>query len=431
MVNTPANAPTAAHAAAPSPQDSPPLPPLAGRSGAPLCYVVDDENSMRHFLSLVLHGSGIDTEEFAEGRGMCLALARQLPDVVFLNISLESAEAIECVIALGKYGFTGPVQLMSGRGAAVLEHVKNVGLQHRLQMLPVLKKPFETEASLRIIDELRIGTITSTASNVSLEQGLTNGWVEFWYQPKIGLRKKQLAGAEIYARILHPEHGVILPGGFLPNANEATLVQLSELALVSALRAGKSFTDLGLKLPITVNIPMPVLTKLPIEQIVRAQRSAEETWAGLVIDIPEPQVMADLPAAIELTKTLAALNIRVAIDDFGNGISTMARLKDMPFAELKLDQTHVTDCGTDKIKAPLCKTVIDLAHNFGSTAVAVGIEKAADAMALVSMGCDFGQGFLLGQPMAEERFISLLRQRAANQGAKLPDLPKAPEKRRA
>jgi EAL domain-containing protein (putative c-di-GMP-specific phosphodiesterase class I) len=176
---------------------------------------------------------------------------------------------------------------------------------------------------------------------------------------------------------------------------------------------------------------MPVLTKLPIEQIVRAQRGAKETWAGLVIDIPEPQVMADLPAAIELTKTLAALNIRVAIDDFGNGISTMARLKEMPFAELKLDQTHVTDCGTDKIKAPLCKTVIDLAHNFGSTAVAVGIEKAADAMALVSMGCDFGQGFLLGQPMAEERFISLLRQRAANQGAKLPDLPKAAEKRRA
>ena len=96
-------------------------------------------------------------------------------------------------------------------------------------------------------------------------------------------------------------------------------------------------------------------------------------------------------------------------------ISSLARLGELPFAELKLDRAFVADCGTDKVNAPLCKTVIDLAHNFGRTAVAMGIEKAADAVALVSMGCDFGQGFLLGQPMPEERFISLLRlrQRAA------------------
>ena len=79
----------------------------------------------------------------------------------------------------------------------------------------------------------------------------------------------------------------------------------------------------------------------------------------------------------------------------------------MPFAELKLDRAFVADCGTDKVNAPLCKTVIDLAHNFGRSAVAIGIEKASDALALVSMGCDYGQGFLLGQPMPEERFISL------------------------
>ena len=87
----------------------------------------------------------------------------------------------------------------------------------------------------------------------------------------------------------------------------------------------------------------------------------------------------------------------------------------MPFAELKLDRAFVTDAGTDKVNTPLCKTVIDLAHNFGAIAVAIGIEKASAALALVSMGCDYGQGFLLGQPMPEERFVSLLRQRATPQ----------------
>ena len=81
--------------------------------------------------------------------------------------------------------------------------------------------------------------------------------------------------------------------------------------------------------------------------------------------------------------------------------------------------TFVTDCGTDKVNAPLCKTVIDLAHNFGSLAVAIGIEKASDALALTSMGCDIGQGFLLGQPMPEERFVSLAASagRRTRQGA--------------
>ncbi|MET0668823.1 MAG: EAL domain-containing protein [Xanthobacteraceae bacterium] len=79
---------------------------------------------------------------------------------------------------------------------------------------------------------------------------------------------------------------------------------------------------------------------------------------------------------------------------------------------MKLDRSFVTDCGTDKVNAPVCKTVIGLAHSFGALAVGIGIEKASELTALVSMGCDLGQGFLLGQPMPAERFISLLKQRA-------------------
>ena len=78
---------------------------------------------------------------------------------------------------------------------------------------------------------------------------------------------------------------------------------------------------------------------------------------------------------------------------------------------MKLARSFVTDCGTDKVNAPVCKTVIGLAHSFGALAVGIGIEKASELTALVSMGCDLGQGFLLGQPMPMERFISLMRQR--------------------
>ena len=386
----------------------------------PVCFVVDEEQSIRHFLSLILHGGGVDTEEFSDGASMRQAIARRNPELIFLNVGLESSEAIETVVALGKRGYFGFVQLMSSRGSAVLEHVKSVGEQHRLQMLPVIKKPFETAAIVAIIQQLKLGHAAPVAARVGLDEALKQGWIEFWCQPKIDLRRKQLAGVEIYARCRHPQSGVLLPGAFMPGANDADLLTLSELALTSALKAGLNFAKLGVNLRFAVNIPVGALVKLPIPDIVRTHRDQIEHWPGLIIDVAEEQIVTDLALATELTRKLAPLNVRLAIDDFGRGYSSLARLKELPFAELKLDRTFVTDCGTDRVNAPLCKTVIDLAHNFGSAAVAIGIEKASDALALTSMGCDMGQGFLLGQPMPQERFMSLLRQRAAGQGKPMP-----------
>jgi EAL domain-containing protein (putative c-di-GMP-specific phosphodiesterase class I)/CheY-like chemotaxis protein len=406
----------------PQPTDAAPAvaaPPLAP-AAAPLCYVVDDEPSIRHFLSLVLHGSGVDTVEFAEGAAMRHALGKRAPNLVFHNVSLESSDAIESVVTLGKHGGIGAVQLMSTRGAAVLEHVKTIGLQHKLTMLPVLKKPFETDAIVKILQGLKLGLPPAMAARIKLEDALDNKWIEFWYQPKIDLRKKQLAGAELYARARHPEFGVVPPSAFMPGAADSSVLKLSELAMTNALKAGLSFSKLGVNLRLTVNIPADVLVKMPVEEMVRAHRPHADRWPGLIVDVPEERIVTDLALAGELTKRLDPINVWLAIDDFGRGYSSLARLGELPFTELKLDRTFVADCGTDKVNAPLCKTVIDLAHNFGRTAVAMGIEKAADAVALVSMGCDFGQGFLLGQPMPEERFLSLLRQRAATQGRNLP-----------
>ena len=399
---------------------SPSVAPSGDDGRAPLCFVVDEEGSIRHFLSLILHGSGIDTEEFADSASFRKAMERRNPQLVFHNIGLESSDAVESIVALGKRGYFGFVQLMSNRGSAVLEHVKSVGEQHKLQMLPVLKKPFETSAIVKIMQELKIGHPVSVAARIDLKEALQNKWIEFWYQPKIDLRKKQLAGVEAFARARHPQFGILPPGAFMPGATESELVTLSEKALESVLRSSLNFSKLGIHLRFAVNIPVNALVKLSVADIVYQHRKQADQWPGLIIDVTEEQIVTDLSLATEITKQLAHVNVKLAIDDFGRGYSSLARLKELPFAELKLDRTFVTDCGTDKVNAPLCKTVIDLAHNFGSVAVAIGIEKASDALALTSMGCDYGQGFLLGQPMPEERFSSLLRQRAAGQGCKIP-----------
>jgi EAL domain-containing protein (putative c-di-GMP-specific phosphodiesterase class I) len=385
----------------------------------PLCFVIDADASIRHFLSLVLHGAGIDTEEFADGQSFRAAISRRIPALVFLNIALESADAIECVVALGRNAFGGYIQLMSSRGSAVLGHVKSIGQKQRLQMLAPLKKPFETSAVLQILNELRLGHPPTQAARIDLDEALRNDWIEFWYQPRIDLRKKQLVGVEAFARARHPQLGVLMPGAFMPAASESSLITLSEQALALGLKASLGFAKLGLNMRLAVNIPASALAKVPIAEIVETFRPQFEKWPGAVIDVPEEQIIPELALADEIAKKLRPLDVDLAIDNFGRGYSSLARAKALPFAELKIDRVFVDDCGSDKVNARLSKTVIDLAHGFGRIAVGVGIQKASDALALVIMGCDYGQGFLLGEPMREERLVSLLRQRAASQGQKL------------
>ena len=132
---------------------------------------------------------------------------------------------------------------------------------------------------------------------------------------------------------------------------------------------------------------------------MRTYRPQADNWPGLIVDLTEEQVIKEISLACELSKKLAPLNVRLAIDDFGRAYTALTKVKELPFAEMKLDRSFVADCGTDKVNAPVCKTVIDMAHSFGSLEVGIGIEKASELTALVSMGCDLGQGFLLGQPM--------------------------------
>jgi EAL domain-containing protein (putative c-di-GMP-specific phosphodiesterase class I)/CheY-like chemotaxis protein len=384
----------------------------AGAAQAPLCFIVDEESSIRHFVSLILHGIGVDTMEFADGAAFRAARSTRPPDIVFLNINLDANDTIHSLEALGRTNYTGAVQLMSQRGAAVLESLKHIGETHRLRMLPVLKKPFETSAIQKIFSELKLGFANPVAARVGLGEALQNNWVEFWYQPKVDMRRKQLAGAEVFARVIHPQHGVLMPGSFMPGADDASLLKLAEMSLTDALKAGAKFAKVGIPLRMATNISIAALQKLPVGEIVRAQYPDANSWPGLIIDLTEEQVVKEISTACELAKQFEPFNVRLAIDDFGRAHSSLTKVRDMSFAEMKLDRSFVTDCGTDKVNAPICKTVIDLAHSFGSLAVGIGIEKASELTALVSMGCDLGQGFLLGQPMPEDRFLALLKQRA-------------------
>jgi EAL domain-containing protein (putative c-di-GMP-specific phosphodiesterase class I) len=261
---------------------------------------------------------------------------------------------------------------------------------------------------------------TEAKPRISIGEALRNNWFEIWYQPKIDLKRKCLAGAEALARIRHPEFGVMLPGSFLPDVDEAAIAELAEHALLATLTDWTMFEEAGFNLQLAINVPVGVLLKLPIPQIVADYRPKSSRWPGLILEVTEDQIVRDLALAKEIATQLRVSGIAISIDDFGAGYSSFSSLRELPFAELKIDYSFVAGCATDATNAAICQTAIDLAHRFGSAAVAEGVESTADLQALMVMGCDFGQGVLIAPPMPKERFLELLRQRLNKPRAATP-----------
>jgi len=384
----------------------------------PLCLVCDEDSSVRHFLSLVLQSAGVDVEEYASGAELRQVIGGKQADLVLIDIPLDISQPLETLGALGRIGFRGAVQLMSHRGTAVLDHARAIGEHNQLRMLPALKKPFDGATIRAIVQELKIGLPPSIAARIGLGDALENRWVEFWLQPKIDLRRKQLAGAEVVARVRHPQYGILQPEAFLPGATAAELTRLAELGIMTAIQAERRSSSIGVNLRMSLDVDIATLRSLQVTDLVRDLRPDLDNWPGLIIDIPEAQIASDIPLAIALDSAFAPFKVKLAIDDAGRSRSVLAKAATLPFAEFKIDETFVLDCSIDRINGPVCRDIIELAGRHGAAAVGNGITKAADLFGLQGMGCSYGQGTLLGAPMPEERFLSLLRQRAASQRAK-------------
>jgi EAL domain-containing protein (putative c-di-GMP-specific phosphodiesterase class I) len=258
-------------------------------------------------------------------------------------------------------------------------------------------------------------TGAETRPLISIADALEQNWLELWYQPKIDLKRKRLAGAEALARIHHPEHGLMWPDSFLPDVDADSVARLTERALIATLQDWAVFEQAGFNLHLAINVPVAVMVRLPIADLVREHRPRSSRWPGLILEVSEDQIVRDIKLANEIANELRHSGVTISIDDFGAGYSSFSSLRALPFAELKLDSSFIKDCAVDPTNAAICQTAIDLAHRFGSAAVAEGIESAADMQALVVMGCDFGQGVLIAPPMPQPRFLDLLLQRVNRQ----------------
>lgn len=375
-------------------------------------FVVDDEPKVRALIAKTLSGTGFSVSEFSRIMDVEAALTQSKPDVIILDLSLGGTDAIEVMRSLAASRFGGKILLVSGHDSATLEEVQNIGARYGLAMLPFLRKPFRV-AELISRTAAIVGTRGVAEGDVNLLTALQNNWLEVWYQPKFELKSMSICGAEGLIRLRHPEHGMMPPSAFLPPAGDPLYRPLSDFVVRRALADWPSLAQVGSNIRLAVNVPVSVLQSPDFVGNVRRHLPEHPRFPGLIVEITEDEAISQPDVAREAAIQLKLHNIHVSIDDFGAGFSSLARLKELPFVELKLDRSFVDGCSGDEGKRSMCQSVVELAHRFKMTAVAEGVETAGDLQVLIGMGYDMAQGYYFAKPMTGEAFIERLQKSAS------------------
>jgi EAL domain-containing protein (putative c-di-GMP-specific phosphodiesterase class I)/FixJ family two-component response regulator len=405
-------------------------------SKAGVAFVLDDEVQTGTLVCRVLTACGFEPHHFTSVAPFITELKSVSPDLVALDLALGPADATEVIRHLETLKYKGRLVLIGGRDESTLAEVTQIGKRSGLAMLSPLKKPFRvSDLKERLAQQAKDSrleaslprTETGTAARkntVQLSDALRHNWAELWYQPKIDLKSFAVCGAEALIRARHPQHGVIKPADLFPPAEVPIYRPMSKFVFKRAMADWAVFADRAIPLKLAVNMPVSVLRAPDFIEIVRKYLPTDPAFPGLLIDVAEHDVVRDPVWICEIAAQLKAHNVTLSIDDFGSACAPLSGMKDPPFGELKIDDRFVAGCASDTLKHGLCQTVVDLAHRIGATVCAEAVENTDDLHALMDMGCDCAQGFLLAKPMAFDQFVITLLNRtelsARLQAALLP-----------
>ncbi|MBS0587613.1 MAG: EAL domain-containing protein [Proteobacteria bacterium] len=238
------------------------------------------------------------------------------------------------------------------------------------------------------------------------------------YQPLIDARSGRVVGAEALVRWQPPDKDIVLPGKFIPVAEETGLiVPLGEWVLRAACAQGRAWIDAGLPpLVIAVNLSVRQFQSENLVEVI--QRVLEETKlpaACLELELTESMFMEHAERSVETLKTLKAPGIQLAIDDFGTGYSSLTYLKRFPIDKLKIDQSFVRGLAHDPNDREIAATIIAMARSMKLSVLAEGVESEQQLAFLRQHGCDYYQGFLFHRPAPAKELEDWLREYSARQ----------------
>ena len=236
------------------------------------------------------------------------------------------------------------------------------------------------------------------------------------YQPKIALPSEEVVAVEALVRWDRPGHGLVFPDDFLPLVEEAGLMPaLTTEVLQAALAQTAAWNAEGLRLPVAVNLPSAAVVDEALPDRITSLLAQYGVPPGLLqIEITEEALLRDRVRAQAVLARLRQSGIRISIDDYGSGYSSLAYLRELTVDEIKLDKSFVFPMADDARAASIVRSTIDLAHALGLGIVAEGVEHRVAASELATYGCDTAQGYFWSRPLPASALRTWMQDRAAD-----------------
>jgi len=372
--------------------------------------MLDDESFMRKLLGHVLANLGFTQVASCDGGRAALAWFDSPdgpPDLILLDLNMPKMDGLEFVRHLAERCYTGSLILISGEDERMLQTAVKLVRAHKISVLGHLHKPVKPEALSALLEQWTPPTLGRSRSAKKIytvdevRAAIHNGELVNYYQPKVVVATGEVVGVETLVRWRHPQDGMVFPDQFIGVAETHGLIDdLTRVVLTLALAQAKVWQDAGLALRVAVNVSMDNLASLDFPDSVAALAAqAGVPPQEVMLEVTESQLMRDLRAPLEILTRLRLKRFRLSIDDFGTGHSSLAQLRNIPFDELKIDQSFVHGAWADVTLRAMYDASLGLARQLNMAVVAEGVEDRNDWDLLRRTGCDLAQGYFIARPM--------------------------------
>ena len=314
-----------------------------------------------------------------------------------IGSSTGGIEACEMVELLAGRKFDGKVLVLGPRVSPMVAAVRELGESLGLRMLPLLPTPFGAADVRDCVAPLIEAPPTSPGDTA---RALDADWLELCYQPKVDTRTLAVAGVEARARVRHPSRGLVAS-----DDREFHLDALADVVIARAVDDWRRFAAAHGHVEIAINLPVAFFRDLAALDDLCRRMPDHPAFEGLMIELDAAEVIRDLDLAKDVARRLRRHNIAIAIDGVGTDWHALARVRDFPFVELKVDRQFVDGCASDPRKQATCRRIVDLADAVGARTVAEGVATRADFIAVRELGFQLAQGFPHGEPMTAQAFM--------------------------
>ncbi len=375
--------------------------------------ILEDHPFQRMVAEQTVSGLNVGRLLTAEGSEQALKFLkdRGAVDIVICDLDMPGMDGIQFIRHLAEQKLAQGVIVLSAMDAALIRTVEDMAQAHGLMVLGHMSKPMSRTRLRELLEFYFVEQAENQAHPAAtkelifdedeLEKAIHDNQFVLYYQPKVLLKSGRMVSVEALARWHHPEVGIIKPVHFIPLMESSGLIAPMTTKMIDlALNQVRLWREQGRNIAVGVNLSAAILsnTDLP-DMLIKKTRDLNIPPELLTLEITESSLIQNAALSLETLARFKLHGFSLSIDDFGTGYSSMQQLNRIPFSELKIDRSFVSNACHDKTHKAIVEANISLAHNLNMKTVAEGVENIEDWQLLHELNCDLAQGYFIAKPM--------------------------------